>query len=203
MRSVHFIPIAVLAFAVACSDDATSPTSLTPVGGPLGFQVAPGTYTDPLADPQTGIQDANVPSGAHLTNKSGDPFCVVNANRSIDCSAYAIGGVGNLNAVVSLVANYTATIDCNNPSESNKNNPIESHTSSFSDESTATLTPGRNGTLRVGDRSVSPFGAQQVCPNDNWVPEIRGGTVTLVSFTYSLHFDGFPATDFAVFIHAD
>jgi hypothetical protein len=45
--------------------------------------------------------------------------------------------------------------------------------------------------LRVGERSVSPFGAPQVCPNPNWTPSIRGGTVTLNSFTYTLTFVGF------------
>ena len=35
MQANRLIPIAVLAFAVACSDDATSPTSLNSVGGPL------------------------------------------------------------------------------------------------------------------------------------------------------------------------
>ncbi|MGH7516728.1 MAG: hypothetical protein ACREOC_04560 [Gemmatimonadales bacterium] len=195
MRSTRLIPVAVLAFAVACSDTATSPTS---VGVPL-FDVAAGTYTDPLADPQTGIQDANAPSGAHLTNQSGPVQCVVNSDLSISCSAYSIAGVGNTNAFLSLEAVYTAIIDCNNPGN-NKNNPIESHETTFSTEESATLTPGRNGTLRVGARSVSPFDEAQGCPNPNWQPEIREGSLELVSFTYSLHFDGFPAGDFAVLI---
>jgi hypothetical protein len=101
-----------------------------------------------------------------------------------------LGGVGHTNATVSLVANYTATIDCNNPGN-NRNNPIESHTSTFSASSTATVASTRNGQLRVPAQSVSPFGAPQVCPNPNWTPEIRGGTVTLVSFTYTLTFAGF------------
>ena len=42
MQANRLIPIAVLAFAVACSDDATSPTSLTSAAGPLALQVAPG-----------------------------------------------------------------------------------------------------------------------------------------------------------------
>ena len=192
MRANRLIPIAVLAFAAACSDTATSPTSLTSVGGPLAFQVTPGSYTDDLADPQTGIQDANAPSGGHLTNQSATPTCVVNPDMSIDCNSYSIGGVGNLNADVLLVANWTATIDCNNPGN-NKNNPIESHTTDFEDESSATLTPGRNGTLRVGTRSVSPGDVEQVCPNDNWTPEIRGGTLTLESFSYTITFFGFSA----------
>jgi hypothetical protein len=145
--------------------------------------VAPGTYT-----PTSGSFDsANAPGSSKL--KSGSPSCTVNADRSIDCSAYVLSGVGNTNATVSLVASYSATIDCTN----HGGNLVESHTSTFSDSSTASLTPSRNGQLRVGARSVSPFGAPQVCPNPNWTPSIRGGTVTLNSFTYTLTFDGFDA----------
>jgi hypothetical protein len=143
--------------------------------------VAPGTYT-----PTSGSFDsANAPGSSHLT--SGSPSCTVNADRSIDCSAYVLGGVGHTNAEVSLTASYSATIDCTN----HGGNLVESHTSTFSDSSSAALTSSKNGQLRVGTRSVRPFGAPQVCPNPNWTPSIRGGTVTLNSFTYTLTFAGF------------
>ena len=35
------------------------------------------------------------------------------------------------------------------------------------------------------------FDAPQVCPNPNWTPSIRPGTLTLDSFTYTLTFAGF------------
>jgi hypothetical protein len=143
--------------------------------------VSPGTYT-----PNAGSFDgANAPGSSHLT--SGSPSCTVNANLSIDCSAYVLGGVGNTNAVVSLTASYTATIDCTN----HGGNLVESHTSDFAASNSATLTPSRNGQLRVGARSVSPFSAPQVCPNPNWTPSIRPGTLVLNSFTYTLTFVGF------------
>ena len=145
--------------------------------------VAPGTYT-PTA---SSFNSANAPGSSHLT--SGSPSCTVNADRSIDCSAYVLGGVGHTNADVSLTASYSATIDCTN----HGGNLVESHTSTFSDTSGATLTSSRNGQLRVSAQSVSPFGAPQVCPNPNWTPSIRGGTVTLNSFTYTLTFAGFSA----------
>jgi hypothetical protein len=194
MRAKHLIPIAVLAFAVACSEDATSPTSLTSVGGPLALQVDPGTYED--LDALT----ANTPSGGHLRQQSDPIQCVVNEDLSIDCNAIQIAGVGNTNAFVSLEAVYTATIDCNNPGN-NPNNPIESHEGTFSDSDEALETPGRNGTLRVGARSVSTAAAAIGCPNPNWRPVIREGTLELVEFTYSITFDGF--TQPAVFIHAE
>jgi hypothetical protein len=143
--------------------------------------VSPGTYT-----PNAGSFDpANAPGSSHLT--SGSPSCTVNANLSIDCSAYVLGGVGHTNADVNLTASYSATIDCTN----HGGNLVESHTSNFSDSSAATLTSSRNGQLSVGARSVSPFSAPQVCPNPNWTPSIRTGTLVLNSFTYTLTFAGF------------
>jgi hypothetical protein len=143
--------------------------------------VAAGTYT-PTADSFNG---ANAPGSSHLT--SGTPSCTVNADRSIDCSAYVLGGVGHTNASVSLTASYSATIDCTNHGGS----LVESHTSNFTASSTASIASTKNGQLSVPTRSASPFGAPQVCPNPNWTPSIRGGTVTLNSFTYTLTFAGF------------
>jgi hypothetical protein len=143
--------------------------------------VAPGTY-----GPNAGsFNGANAPGSSHLT--SGSPSCTVNADRSIDCSAYVLGGVGHTNADVSLTASYSAIIDCTN----HGGNLVESHTSNFSADSNATVASTKNGQLSVPAQSVSPFGAPQVCPNPNWTPSIRGGTVTLNSFTYTLTFKGF------------
>jgi hypothetical protein len=146
--------------------------------------VAPGTYTPKASS----FNPANAPGSSHLT--SGTPQCVVNANLSIDCSPYVLGGVGHTNADVSLTANYSAIIDCFNGG-TNKNNPVESHTSNFAANSAATVTSSKNGQLSVPAQSVSPFSAPQVCPNPNWTPQIRAGSLTLNSFTYTLTFAGF------------
>jgi hypothetical protein len=146
--------------------------------------VAPGTY-----GPDAGsFNPANAPGSSHLA--SGSPSCTVNADLSIDCSAYVLGGVGNTNATVDLDASYSAIIDCFNKG-TNKNNPVESHTADFSASSTATVASTRNGQLRVPAQSVSPFSAPQVCPNPNWTPQIREGSLVLNSFTYTLTFAGF------------
>jgi hypothetical protein len=166
----HFIALAALVGAIA----ALSIGALA--------AVSPGTFT-----PNAGSFDpANAPGSSHLT--SGSPSCTVNANRSIDCSAYVLGGVGHTNATVLLSANYSAIIDCRNPGNGNV---VESHTSTFTASSSATVPSVRNGQLNVPTQSVSPFSAPQVCPNPNWTPEIRGGSVTLDSFTYTLTFAGF------------
>jgi hypothetical protein len=101
-----------------------------------------------------------------------------------------LGGVGQTNATVALTADYSAIIDCNNKGD-NKNNPVESHTADFTAASSATVASNRNGQLRVTSQSVSPFSAPQVCPNPNWTPVIRDGSLVLESFTYTLTFAGF------------
>ena len=153
---------------------------------PALAQVDPGTYTP---DPGS-FNSANAPGSSHV--KSGTVQCVVDdPSLDVDCDAYVLGGVGNTNADVSLVANYTAIVDCNNPGK-NKNNPIESHTTDFESESSATVESSRNGQLRVPAQSASAGDVEQVCPNHElgardprWVPS------TLVSFTYTLTFADF------------
>jgi hypothetical protein len=143
--------------------------------------VAPGTY-----GPDAGsFNPANAPGSSHLA--SGSPSCTVNANLSVDCSAYVLGGVGNTNATVSLTADYSATINCTN----HGGNLVESHTTTFSASSSATVASTRNGQLRVPSQSVSPFSAPQVCPNPNWTPSIAPGTLVLENLEYSLTFAGF------------
>ena len=143
--------------------------------------VAPGTYT-PTSD---SFNPANAPGSSHLA--SGTVQCVVSANLDVNCSPYVLGGVGHTNADVSLTANYSATIDCTN----HGGNLVESHTTTFSASSQAAVTSTRNGQLSVPPQSVSAFSAPQVCPNPNWTPSIRAGTLTLNSFMYTLTFAGF------------
>ena len=143
--------------------------------------VIPGTYT-----PTSGsFNPANAPGSSHLT--SGTVECVVNAALDVNCSPYVLGGVGHTNADVSLTATYSATIDCTN----HGGNLVEAHTATFSDSSGDTLTSSHNGQLRVPGQSASAFSAPQVCPNPNWTPSIRPGTLVLESFTYTLTFAGF------------
>jgi hypothetical protein len=79
------------------------------------------------------------------------------------------------------------TIDCTNKG----GNLVESHTTTFSDSNTTTVTSAKNGQLSVPAQSASAFGAPHVCPNPNWTPSIRAGTLTLETFTYTLTFAGF------------
>src|SRR5262249_23615005 len=142
--------------------------------------VAPGTYTP------SGFGAG--PSGAHL--QSGSPSCTVAQNLSVSCTGYQLAGVGNTNANVVLNANYSATIDCFNHGK-NPQNPVESHTRDFSATSSATVTSNKNGRMTVPAQSVNPAQVAQVCPNPNWTPVIRPGTLVLNSFSYTLTFAGF------------
>lgn len=136
------------------------------------------------------IDPSQAPSGTHL--QTGVIGCAVQADQSVTCSTFELAGVGHTDAEVALTASYTATIDCNNPGN-NRNNPIESHTTSFSASSLITVTSAKNGRLSVPAQTVSPFSVVQGCPNPNWEPVIRAGTLTLTSFTYTLSFPGFVA----------
>lgn len=134
------------------------------------------------------INPANAPSGTHL--QTGTIGCTVDPTTlAVTCTTFELAGVGHTNATVSLVANYSAIVDCFNPG-TNPNNPIESHTTSFTVSSTATITSTKNGRLTVPQQTVSPSSVTQVCPNPNWTPVIREGTLQ-VSFTYTLTFEGF------------
>jgi hypothetical protein len=147
----------------------------------VALAVVSGTYfpTTSSFDP------ANAPGSSHLT--SGTVQCVVDNDLNINCSAYVLGGVGHTNATVNLQAVYSATIDCTN----NGGNLVESHTATFSATSNANVASTKNGQLNVPALSVSPFSASQVCPNPNWTPSIRTGTLQLLNFTYTLTFQGF------------
>lgn len=94
--------------------------------------VSPATYSPT-------INAANAPSGTHL--QSGTISCTVNTNLSISCSSYELSGVGNSDAVVSLTASYSATINCTN----HGGNLVEAHTTTFSAGNTARLPPRRMG----------------------------------------------------------
>jgi len=151
------------------------------VSASVALAVTAGTYV-PTSD---SFDAANAPGSSHLT--SGQVQCVVAANLDVNCSGYVLGGVGHTNADVSLIATYSATIDCTN----HGGNLVESHTTTFDDTSDVTVTSSKNGQLRVPAQSASAFSAPQVCPNPNWTPSIRAGTLTLESFTYTLTFAGF------------
>jgi len=134
------------------------------------------------------IDPAQAPSGTHL--QTGTIGCVVTPEQSVTCSTFELAGVGHTDADVALTASYTATVDCNNPGN-NRNNPIESHTTSFSASSVITVSSGKNGRLTIPQQTVNPFSVVQGCPNPNWTPVIRDGTLTLTSFTYTVTFADF------------
>ena len=142
-----------------------------------------------LAAITTNINPANAPQGTHL--QTGAIGCSVNPTTlAVTCTSFELAGVGNTNADVSLVANYTATVDCFNPGV-NPQNPIESHTTSFTASDKFTATSTKNGRLSVRQAVANPASVGQVCPNPNWTPTIRPGTLQLTSFTYTLTFAGF------------
>jgi hypothetical protein len=193
MKYSYLLPIAVLAFAAACSETATSPTA---PGGPL-FSVTAGTYSGALNDGSNGTPD-NTPSGGHLANSSGPIQCIVSGDFSITCSAYSISGVGHTNATATLTANYSGTVTCRNRG----GQLVEVKTSFPTTTSQPFRSDVKNGTINVGTISLTAptaedFESQADCPNGNWTAELTSGVI-LDSFSYTLLFDGFSAPNYAV-----
>ena len=168
MKRLALLPVLALAIT-ACSDTVTNPI---PVPAPRGDLV---TTVDP----------DNAKSGTHL--QTGTIGCSVGADLSVSCSGFELAGVGHTNADVVLSASWAATVDCYNPGV-NPNNPIESHETTFSDEERFNVTSTKNGRMAVPATSLDPDAVAQGCPNPNWTPTIREGTLALTSFSYSLTF---------------
>jgi hypothetical protein len=133
---------------------------------------------------------AAAPTGTHV--QTGTPTCTV-TNGAVTCSSYELAGVGNANAQASLTANYTATVQCRN--HGGQIVEVKSQVTGAT-ATTGALEP-KNGKLSVPSLSSSPvptnaqFEAQATCPNGNWTKQTLAGSITLASFTYTLHFVGF------------
>ena len=119
--------------------------------------------------------------------------CTVAANLDVTCSPYVLGRVGHTNADAALTASYPATIDCFNKGTS-KNNPARVPHDDLPGQQHGHGAVDEEGAGSAPQQSVSAFSAPQVCPNPNWMPQIRSGTLALNSFTYTLTFAGFSST---------
>ena len=140
----------------------------------------------------TTINPAAAPTGTHFQRSTAT--CSVNpTSRLVTCSSYELAGVGNANATGSLSALYSATVDCRN--HGGQIVEVKSQAKS-APTSTGSLSP-KNGRLSVPALNSGPvptasqFEAMATCPNGNWTKELQDDTVTLASFTYTLHFAGF------------
>lgn len=138
------------------------------------------------------IDASQAPTGTHL--QTGTIGCTVNSTTLlVTCNAFELAGVGNADAEASLVATYTATVQCRN--HGGKIVAVKSQVTG-AERSTGTI-ESKNGRLAVPQLTSAPaptaaeFEAQAVCPNGNWTKELLGGTITLTGFTYELTFDGF------------
>jgi hypothetical protein len=140
----------------------------------------------------TTINPSAAPTGTHL--QRGTIGCSVSSSTGlVTCPSYELAGVGNANAQADLVASYSAIVDCRN--HGGQVVEVKSQAKS-APTSTGQLEP-KNGRLVVPALSSGPvptaaqFEALATCPNGNWTKELLGGTITLSSFTYTLHFVGF------------
>ena len=131
----------------------------------------------------------NAPRGTHL--QTGTIDCTESA-AGVSCTTYELAGVGHTNAVVSLSATYSATIQCTN----HGGQLVEAHDDSVTEVTSANLTSSKNGRLTVPAlSSTAPTEAEVLeqadCPNPNWTPSVLAGSIALDSWTYTLTFAGF------------
>jgi len=129
------------------------------------------------------------PSGAHYANNASEPVCSVNQNLTVSCTGTAISGVGNLDASLTVTTSYSGVVTCTNKG----GNTVEVKTTSTSSSVLPNpVTSSRNGTLTVSPVTfggTSGLLANATCPNGNWTKTLA--SATLLSFTYTLTFDGF------------
>jgi len=134
---------------------------------------------------------AAAPTGTHV--QAGTPTCTVGTDGLVTCSDYELAGVGNSNASATLVASYSATVQCRN--RGGQIVDVKSQRTT-APTSTGNLNP-KNGRLAVPGVTSGPvptdaqFEASAKCPNGNWTKETLEDTQALTSFTYTLHFAGF------------
>jgi hypothetical protein len=98
----------------------------------------------------------------------------------------------NTNATATLVATYLATVQCRNGSSK----IVEVHSQTVSVTSTSRIIFPENGRLSVNPITATAPSEEQfevlaTCPNPNWTAEILPGSITLVSFTYTVTFESF------------
>jgi hypothetical protein len=151
------------------------------------------TSTVVMADQTLSVNFANAPTGTHFVTGTPTPECTVTAT-TVTCptQAFELAGVGNTNATATLAATYSATVQCRNRG----GNIVEVHSQRVTVTSTSGALSPKNGRLTVPPiTAVAPteeqFEAMATCPNPNWTAEILPGSITLISFTYTVTFAGF------------
>lgn len=146
------------------------------------------------AQAATTIDFSNAPQGTHFVTGTPEPSCTV-TGLVVSCNSYELAGVGNTNAEATLVATFTATVQCRN----NGGQIVEVKSQVVGAESSTGQLEPKNGRLAVPALTSAPapsddqFTAQAVCPNRNWTKEVLAGSQQVSGFTYELTFAGFDA----------
>lgn len=135
------------------------------------------------------VNDQCAPSGTHLQEGSETCTC---SDTTVDCTPFMLCGVGHINAEVVLTTTYSATVDCRNRG----GNIVEVKAQVTTSAPKTTVSSGRNGCLQVPELSTSAptpsdFEKAATCPNGNWTPVTRPGTIVVNTSTYTLTFAGF------------
>jgi hypothetical protein len=141
------------------------------------------------------------PNGATFKPRNGPTSdCQCSSASGATCSGFSICGIGNTNATVTVTSKFSATVQCENGGHQIVE--VKSQDIPVTGEPEP-LVAGKNGCLAVTSQSPAPptpaqFEAAATCPNRNWTPIFKTGTIVVDSSTLTLRFDGF-GCDFLTF----
>jgi len=132
------------------------------------------------------------PTGTHL--QSGTPGCSV-SGYIVTCAGYDLAGVGKTNATATLLTTYTGTVICTNPG----GNVAPGQTRPASASTSSPKLQSKNGKMTVPILTSTSDTAtieallkmNTTCPNPKWKPSVEPGSIELVSYMYTLQFDGY------------
>jgi hypothetical protein len=138
------------------------------------------------------FNEAAAPEGTHV--QTGTPLCAFSTTDplAVVCDSFELAGVGNVDATATLVATYSATINCTNRG----GNLVEVHSQAVTTSATTGEISPVNGRLTIPSLTSDVPTAEEIllqadCPNPNWTPSVEAGSITLVSSVYTVTFEGF------------
>ncbi len=138
----------------------------------------------------TTVDLANAPKGTRFAPGTPQPTCTV-SGVEVGCTSHGLLGVGTTSAEALLWVTWTATIQCKDEA----GQVVQVSPNEEEDGAIAHLEP--NGRLVVPVLATSSgfieghYAEIATCPNEEWIPGVVRGSITVIGFTYTLTFEGF------------
>jgi hypothetical protein len=161
----------------------------------VGYIVVPALLTLLLpttaqAATATTVDFTNAPHGTRFMPGTPKPTCTVEG-EDVTCTSYGLRRVGTTSAEALLWVTWTALIQCADET----GQVVDVSVNEEEDGAIAYLES--NGRLAVPELATSPgfpqghFGEIATCPDEEWIPGVVPGSITVTDFSYDLTFEGF------------